>query len=335
MTSIATSLPHPDGDVVILHHPDGSKFIEVSPKDPRTFVPIKTCRTTYSLALIETILRVKGLAWLCDEIRRDEDRDYVERPLLKELNAYFPTGYFSRKRILDFGCGSAASTIILARNFPDAEIVGVELYPELLQIAEGRKEHHGQANVDLCRSPSGSQLPDNIGEFDIVVMSAVYEHLLPEERRTITEQLWRAIRPGGALFIDQAPNRMFPIELHTTGLLFINYLPDPVAYSFARRFSKRIDPNSSWESLLRQGIRGTTVSEIIGNIPVENGEPVLLEPDKTGMTDRVDLWYSNTNEARLRWLKRSARFVIKALHRLTGTAMIPDLAIAIEKKSHR
>jgi ubiquinone/menaquinone biosynthesis C-methylase UbiE len=331
MTTGETFLSRAEGDVAIVEQPGGSRVVKVTANDPRTFVPISTCRTTYSLELIRTILDVKGLAWLCDEISRDEDRNYVEKPLLNELNAYFPAGYFSGKRILDFGCGSAASTMILGRTFPNAEIVGVELFPELLQIAQARKIHHNLGNVSFLRSPNGSELPERIGEFDAVVMSAVYEHLLPEERRTITAQLWRIIRPGGVLFIDQAPNQMFPIELHTTGLPFINYLPDSIAHAAARRFSKRIDPGSSWESLLRQGIRGTTVEEVLGNIPAADGKPVLLEPNQTGMKDRVDLWYSNTNQARHKMLKRSARYLIKAIYRATGSALIPDLAIAIRK----
>ena len=53
------------------------------------------------------------------------------------------------------------------------------------------------------------------------------------------------------------------VEGHTTGLPFINYLPDNLAYFIARRFSKRVENNESWVMLLRKGIRGGTEREIM------------------------------------------------------------------------
>jgi 2-polyprenyl-3-methyl-5-hydroxy-6-metoxy-1,4-benzoquinol methylase len=333
MSGNTTVIPDPNGEVAVIESGVGGiRTITVTPNDTSLFVPIRTCKTTYSLELIKKILNVKGLAWVCDEVARDEDPGYVEIPLLTELNAYFPPGHFHGKRILDFGCGSGASTSVLARNFPDSEIIGIELVGELISIANARASHHGYSNVTFMSSPNGTELPPTIGTFHIVIMSAVYEHLLPEERGPIMERVWRAIRPGGALFLDQTPNMLFPIELHTTGLPLINYVPDGLASSMAKRFSRRITPTDSWKSLLRQGIRGATVNEILGNIPDGNARLVLLEPIHSGLRDRVDLWYANTTETRHRILKRSAKLAIKVLYRLTGITMIPDLSLAIQKR---
>ena len=86
-------------------------------------------------------------------------------------------------------------------------------------------------------SPSGSELPPDIGSFDYVILSAVWEHLLPAERPVITRLLWNALRPGGALLINQTPDRWSPFEHHTTGLWGINYLPDRLACYVARHFA--------------------------------------------------------------------------------------------------
>ncbi|HLA95561.1 MAG TPA: methyltransferase [Pyrinomonadaceae bacterium] len=324
------SLKHPDGEVSISDVGNGRVKIEVHPNSETMFVPIRSCETSYPIDLIEKILQVKGVAWLCDEIDRDEDPNYVERLLLNDINAYFSTNYFAGKRILDFGCGSGASTAILARTFPESEIVGIELLDDLLEIARARQKHYGFENVTFLRSPEGSKLPDDIGDFDIAIMSAVYEHLLPAERKTILPSLWDLILPNGILFLNQTPNRLFPFELHTTMLPLINYLPDGLTHAVTRKFSKRIDPEDSWESLLRQGIRGATVREIISNLP---NNAKLLEPSQKGLSDRIDLWFLNTNPNQKRTLKLVARSVMKGLKAVTGISVVSDLSLAIRKIS--
>ena len=328
---MSVTLSNSDGQVSINELADGRKHIFAKPNDPALFVPVAECTTAYPSDLIEHIFNVKGLAWLCDEIGRDEDANYVQRLLLNDLYAYFLPGDFSGKRILDFGCGSGASTAILARTFPDADIVGVELVDDLLSIAKKRVEFYGLSNVTLLRSPSGSELPPNLGEFEVVIMSAVVEHLLPSERGVILPMLWSSVKPGGFLFLDQTPNRAFPFELHTTMLPFINYLPDKIAHQYARTFSKRIDKSDSWESLLRQGIRGATVSEITRQLSIQTSKPLLIEPDKNGIKDRVDLWYQNTNPQNMAVLKSVAKILLKAVRSTTGISFVSDLSLLFQK----
>jgi len=43
------------------------------------------------------------------------------------------------------------------------------------------------------------------------------EHLLPEERQTYLRRFWESLMPGGILIITETPNRVWPIEGHTTG----------------------------------------------------------------------------------------------------------------------
>jgi len=287
------------------------------------------CETAYPDELIQLIIDIKEPAWLCDEIARDEERIYVQAHLETEMRAFFDFGTLRGKRILDFGCGSGASTMCLARLFPDSEIIGVELESSLLQIAEARRAHYSFENVTLLQSPSGTTLPDEIGRFDLVVLSAVYEHLLPEERGDILRQVWSLLNNGGVLFLNQTPLRYFPLELHTTGLPFINYLPDGLTFWTARKFSRRVNKSDTWESLLRAGIRGATIREIRGHLGTN---AVLLPPTMSGMLDRVDLWFAMTNMHNLRTAKLAARVVLKSINALTGVAIVPELSLAFRKE---
>ncbi len=282
--------------------------------------------------MIKLIFETKGSSYLCDEINRDIDPNYVQRVLEQDLTAYFRNHDFSEKRILDFGCGSGASSMILSRMFPDAKIVGVELEEELLRVARARLSFYEYPNIEFYLSPSGNELPSEIGEFDFVIMSAVYEHLLPEERKTVMPTVWSVLKQNGHLFLNQTPHRWFPVEHHTTGLPFLNYLPATIAYRVAKKFSKRTDPSESWEILLRRGIRGATENEIISALEIgSTAKPVLLEPSEKNLKDRIDLWYSQLNQRKRLTAKKAIRSLLKAIRVVTGQILVPNLSLVIKK----
>lgn len=312
--------------------PNEKKQITIQPKQANFFAPISSFETKYPINLIEQIWQIKGAAYLCDELAREEDPDYVQRDLEFDLRAYFPKEDFAGKRILDFGSGSGASTMILARLFPAAEIVGVDLDEKLQSIAQSRLNFYGYKNVTFHLSPSGNELPTNIGKFDLVILSAVYEHLLPEERKTVIPLIWANINKGGHLFLNMTPHRYFPIEHHTTNLPLLNYLPDAAAYRIAKRFSKRLDASESWETYLRRGIRGATEHQILKTF--ENSRSVkLLEPSGQNISDRIDLWYQQLNQERMKFVKKMIKFLLKTLKAGFGIVLVPNLSLVFQKTS--
>src|SRR5690606_18756355 len=125
------------------------------------------------------------------------------------------------------------------------------LSESLLETAHRRADFYNLPNIQFLVSPSGSQLPPNVDGVDYIILSAVYEHLLPDERRTVMPLLWSKLKPGGVLFLDQTPHRWFPIDLHTTFLPLINYLPDSMAHWYARRFSRLSNNTETWPQMLR------------------------------------------------------------------------------------
>ena len=74
---MSTVLTHPEASIRV-EDSNGKHAISVKPRDG-LFTPIKKCVTDYPLDLIEHVLCVKGPAYLCDEIMRDEDPLYVQR----------------------------------------------------------------------------------------------------------------------------------------------------------------------------------------------------------------------------------------------------------------
>jgi trans-aconitate methyltransferase len=313
--------------------PNGKKRVSVRPLNPDLFVSRSTVETSYPDELIELIFSIKGASWVCNEIARDEDPTYVQFELETDLLAHLPADEFANKRILDFGCGAGASTMILHRIFPTATIVGAELDPDLLAIARKRAAHYSFPQSNLLLSPRATELPCYPGKFDFVIMSAVFEHLLPTERRILLPKLWSLIKDRGVLFLDQTPYRYSPVEHHTTGLPLLNYLPDQLAHKVACRFSKTVESGETWEQLLRKGIRGATASEILDILRrTEEGTPVLLKPNRNGIRDHIDLWFAVSSGGRWPLAKDIVRRVGKIVQSCTGVFPLPCIVLAVRKQ---
>ncbi len=312
--------------------PDGRRRVLIHP-NPGAFVSRREYVTAYPLELIKRILQAKSPGYLCDEIARDEDPNYVELFLRYSLLGYLPAEEFRGARILDFGSGSGASTVILGRMFPDTEIVGVELEPDLIIIAEMRAEYYALSNLVFLASPDPESLPNDLGRFNFINLGAVYEHLLPEERPRLLPKLWSVLEIGGVIFVNQLPYRFYPIEAHTTGLPLINFLPDRLAYVAARRFSPRIKADATWSRLLRDGIRGGTARSVRRDLLSGGGDARSLNPTMMGLRDHADLWYGYSSQARSHPMKRLMRTSFRAMSRATGNPVAPGLSLAFEKRA--
>jgi hypothetical protein len=80
---------------------------------------------------------------------------------------------------------------------------GVELDPARIQLAERVLAARSLPNVRFLVPPDAKSLPSDVGTFDYVMFSAIYEHLLPAERRQVMPLVWSKLEPGGTPFINQ------------------------------------------------------------------------------------------------------------------------------------
>lgn len=325
-------LHFPNARVRIEATDSGKHLVSVESADDLV-VPTKIWETAYDVCLIEHILRVKGPEYLCDEIRRDEDRLYVQRYLHWGILSYVGDEAFAGRRILDFGSGSGASSIVLARMFPAvAGILGIEQVPEYIELAEHRARFHGVADqVKFVLSDNPKSLPPGIGEFDYIVLNAVHEHLLPEERQQVLPLLWSHLKLDGLLFMTETPYRWFPVEGHTTRLPFINYLPETLALGYARRFSKQVGQETSWVELLMRGIRGGTSREVLRILNRGERKAKLLSPSRLGVRDQIELWYRVSSGVRGQRTKYLLMWCFRVIKAMTSLTTIPSLSLAIQR----
>lgn len=319
-------LHHAEGIATVEDLPDGRRRVNVTPAKSDAFISRRSAETSYPVPLIEAVLEAKGIDFVCDELAREEDERYLRLELERSMLPYVPAKDWAGKSVLDFGCGAGASTLTLARMFPETTITGVELEESNVRLARARAAHYG-VRARFLVSPRPDALPDELGAYDFVVLSAVYEHLLPAERGTVLPLVWGRLKPGGVLFLNQTPYRYWHKEGHTTGLRFINFLPDRLAFAYARHASKRSRRDHTWEGFLRYGIRGATIPEIMGVLRRAGARAELLK-GAAPLRDPVDMWYAM---GRPKAVRRAAWAVVKAANALTGLAVCPVIAIALRK----
>lgn len=324
-------IQRPDGEIEIEELENKNK-IKITLIDNKEFSPNLEYETSYPINLIEKIAAVKGAAWVCNEIMREECPGYIPNVLKHDILSYIHPESLNGKKILDFGCGCGASSIILARMFPESFITGVEYVKEYVEICEMRREFMNFSNLEFYVSPSSEDLPEKLGEFDYILLSGVFEHFLEGERKKLFPKIWGILKKGGIMFLNGTPHRYFPVEIHTTsGLPFINYFPQRIAHFFAKRFSKRGLQKMSWEELLRNGIRGGSPSEILRILKLTNSTPILLKPKLLNSRDRIDLWYKSYGSFSHSKIKKIIFYLLKGIRSVSGIELTPYLSLAIKK----
>ncbi len=189
---------------------------------------------------------------ITDEIERAR-----YRTLVGSLQPYQPL--FVGKRVLDFGASYGLSMAAVL-NLGASEAVGVE--PDLERVSQGTAilSTLGLATrSSLLHLSDTRTLPFANASFDFVLVNAVLEHIPPPRDRYI-EEVWRCVAPGGYLFVNETPNKYFPIDLHTTGgLWWVPWLPR----NWARRYAVwrgRWSEDRDWDS---SGWRGLGYLELV------------------------------------------------------------------------
>ncbi|NWF92357.1 MAG: methyltransferase domain-containing protein [Syntrophaceae bacterium] len=296
--------------------------------------PYSEFETLLSLDTLTKIALRKG-RYFRDEVERSENKNYLERKieiLLKEFGIVL-----SDKRMLDFGCGAGASTLIFLRCGA-TDITGVDVDQTLLDIAESRLNDFFQrgyrlAKIEYIDGKYSMPFPD--GEFDIVWAQAIMEHVLPQQRGVVLRDLWRVLRKGGLLIIFGTPNRLWLKEFHTSNLFFVNYLPLDIAIFIARHCSNRVFASQSKEELLSGGFRGCTYWEIARTLP----DAVCLNKvfRKKDLSVGVQSWCGDTDSKLRKKMIEIYGFLMKlsdpilALFDLPQTAFLPSHILVFRK----
>ena len=106
---------------------------------------------------------------------------------------------FSQGRIIDVGCGSGATNLVLAERFPQAELVGIDLSDPLLKLARDSAAKTSFRNRVSFEKTDVQQIPYDDDSFDVVINTNMV-HIVKHPLRMLDE-IERVLAPGGHLFI--------------------------------------------------------------------------------------------------------------------------------------
>ena len=127
---------------------------------------------------------------------------------------------------LEIGSGHGAKSLALSHIFD--EYIGLEIVPALAKSAETACQRFGCTNLFFhVESAENIEtfLARQARKFDVIILYAVLEHLTVEEKLTTLRMCWNHLADDGHLFIGEAPNRMLPLDLHSTKLLYFQQMP--------------------------------------------------------------------------------------------------------------
>jgi len=145
-------------------------------------------------------------------------------------------GELGSKRILDVGCGTGASTAVLAVHCRD--VTAFDIDPTSARICRMRLEEHGLSDrVQVVCAPSLEEVADRLGRFDLVLLNAVLEHIPLSQagrRQRLLLTIFDILRPSGYLYINETPNRLWPVDHHTTGLWWIPWSRPGSRWAYTR-----------------------------------------------------------------------------------------------------
>ncbi|WP_416674473.1 class I SAM-dependent methyltransferase [Egbenema bharatensis] len=103
------------------------------------------------------------------------------------------------RRILDLGCGTGSTTLLLKKAFPQAEVIGLDLSPYMLVVADEKAKKAGLAIEFRQGNAEQTGFPD--ASFDLVTASLLFHETPPEVSCTILQECFRLLQAGGEVLI--------------------------------------------------------------------------------------------------------------------------------------
>jgi ubiquinone/menaquinone biosynthesis C-methylase UbiE len=167
--------------------------------------------------------------------------DVMRRQIIPPITTFLrdAEGGAKGKRLLDVGCGTGRTLAQLAGAHPDLKLYGLDLSPFYVQ--EARETLADVADVSLV-AENAEQMPFADALFDVVTSVYLFHELPKRARRRVFAEMYRVLRPGGLLVIEDSAQYAeseairvfldrFPEDFHEP--FYKDYLRDDLAVALA------------------------------------------------------------------------------------------------------
>jgi ubiquinone/menaquinone biosynthesis C-methylase UbiE len=162
--------------------------------------------------------------------------DVMRRQIVPPVTRFVAAaGGAHQVRLLDVACGTGRTLHQLAQAHPALRLWGVDLSPSYVQLARRRLAHVAEAALAV---ENAEALPFADGAFDVATSVYLFHELPRKTRRTVARELFRVVRPGGLVVLEDSAQliesaeiatalRSFPREFHEP--FYDDYLEDDLA----------------------------------------------------------------------------------------------------------
>ena len=164
--------------------------------------------------------------------------DVMRRQIIPPITEFIRDhgdGHGAGLRLLDVACGTGRTLHQLAVAHPGLRLYGVDLSPAYIRTARKRLAELPEVSLSV---ENGEALPYADATFDIVTSVYLFHELPRNARRNVARELFRVVKPGGLVVIEDSAQlvesadlatalRSFPGEFHEP--FYNDYLEDDLA----------------------------------------------------------------------------------------------------------
>jgi MPBQ/MSBQ methyltransferase len=233
---------------------------------------------------------------------RQHVADYVDPTAASQLLPFVTAGG-PVQTLLDIGCGYG--TFVLVAREEGIDAIGIDMASFEIQFARrrlGRARPSDHAE-QTYRLGSGTELPFESAQFDVVTLWNVIEHVADLDG--LLDEAWRVLKPGGRFFVTAPNYAAFRREAHYH-VPWVPFLPKSIGSAYLRLL--RRDPR-----FLQQGIFYCTNSGVRSALRARGAATNDLRLEKLGAPSAI----SDPRRARI-------------IHRIENLGLLGFVRAAIE-----